>query len=268
MTRRCFFVERLEPDLGMVMLTEGEAHHMETVLRIRPGDRVEVRNGRGGAWWGVVDYLEKGKVHVRLEGETLLKRAPESHLNLTLALAYARSERMEGVVRQATELGVSRIVAFRASRSQYGLDGRQGDKRRERWARITREALCQCGRVVVPEVMLFGDMSDFLEWTAAWENEPVAEGGISGSEVGLKIVASEEELRGNLRMLHVDFPRCARLLAVVGPEGGWTEEERARFGEAGFKAVGLGPRILRFETAAATLAALIQLFWGDLGQSA
>jgi len=268
MTRRCFFVECVEPDQRMLILTEGEAHHMETVLRIRPGERVEVRNGRGRAWWGVVDTLEKGKVHVLLEDEVLRKEEPESPVDLTLALAYARSERMEGVVRQATELGVRRIVAFRAGRSQYGLDGRQSEKRRERWVRITREALCQCGRLVTPEVVPLGDISDFFEWTAAWENESVAAGRIPGSEVKLKVVASEGERQGDLRMLHLDFPRCARLLAVVGPEGGWMEGERAHFGRAGFKAVGLGPRILRFETAAAALVALIQMLWGDLGQSA
>ena len=90
------------------------------------------------------------------------------HLAVTLALAHARSDRMEWIVRQATELGVQRLVAFRSARSQYGLDGDQAEKRRERWSKIAREALCQCGRIVLPEIVFLPDVASLIESASAW----------------------------------------------------------------------------------------------------
>lgn len=257
MTRKCFFVDRIDPGEERIRLTGENAHHIENVLRSKPEDEIEVRDGRGRGWKGVITAIRSGSVEVHIRGE--MESSAESPLDLTLALAFARFDRMELVLRQATEMGVSRFVAFRARRSQYGLAGARLRKRMDRWVKITREALCQCGRTRVPEVVILSDMSEFLNLA---EDEARNAGGC------LKVAACEQEPERSLLSLKGIRPRCSRAVVAVGPEGGWHAEEVDGFGEAGFYMVRLGPRILRLETAAVALVASVQLLWGDFGSRA
>jgi 16S rRNA (uracil1498-N3)-methyltransferase len=255
MTRRCFLVEDPVPEAGVVNLADGVAHHVRHVLRLRPGERIELRDGRGNGWVGVIKDMTGQGVRVAVGEKQTVER--ESALRLTLALAFSRSERMELVLRQATEMGVHRFVAFRAERSDYHLPESQQERRMERWRKITHEALCQCGRMCLPEVLMLPDTPGLISRVAAWEP---AEG------KGLEIVAREEADRQSLSSLFARHPKCHRMLVVVGPEGGWSKGEGEQFVAAGFHAVHLGPRTLRLETAAVALVAAAQLFWGDLGQ--
>lgn len=253
MTRRCFFVEQVDPDCQLVVITGATAHHMQDVLRLPSGAEVELCDGRGNGWTGAIVKNEKGAVHVRLLSSKTLGN--ESPLDLILAMALARSDRMELVVRQATELGVARFVAYPSSRSQYSLSSAQMDKRRQRWLKIAQEAICQCGRGKLPEVHIAADFADFLRWVEANVNRDQA----------LRLAAMEGERRTSLGDVWRAFPACRQLLTVVGPEGGWSEQEWSAFTRAGFHQVHLGPRILRLETAAIALITLAQHLWGDLG---
>ncbi len=252
MTRHCFFVEQIDPDRQLVVITGAAAHHMQDVLRLPSGAEVELCDGRGNGWMGAVVKNEKGAVHIRLHNSIAL--CNESSLDLILAMALARSDRMELVLRQATELGAARFVAYPSSRSQYRLSAAQMDKRRERWLKIAREAMCQCGRGKLPEIHIAADFWDFLRW---------AEANV-GQEQALRLAAMEDERRTSLGDIWRAFPACRQLLAVVGPEGGWSEEEWSAFSRAGFHQVHLGPRILRLETAAIALVTLAQHLWGDM----
>lgn len=216
------------------------------------GDAVELRNGRGRGWKGVIVGGEKASVRVQVNQREPLRN--ESPLKLTLAMAMARSDRMDQVVRQATELGVHRVVGYRSQRSQYGLSDAQGQKRCERWLRIAREAMCQCGRMIVPEITYVPDLTAFIatQWGA----------GTPGNF--LRLLASEEEQNSALQDVWQSAPVCDAMLTVIGPEGGWTEEELEEFAANGFRTVHLGPRILRLETAAVAFVAMVQMFWGDL----
>ena len=252
MSRKCFFVDRVEPGQDFVVLDECCAHHTETVLRLKSGDPVELRDGCGNAWQGEIAQTGGGTVRVRLCERRDIE--VESRLELTLAMALARQDRMDLVVRQATELGVSRLVAFRAERSQYGLSGRQAEKRLGRWIKIAQGALCQCCRTKLPEVIYLSGVPELLAQAGLWQE---GTGGL------LKVLAREEERQQNLMGLWRQLPDSRRILAVVGPEGGWTGAEENRFVGAGFHSIHLGPRILRLETAAVTLVSLAQLLWGD-----
>lgn len=252
MTRKCFFLDQVDPGQEYVILSDQAAHHMESVLRLKAGDRVELCDGRGNAWHGVIEKVDPETIRVRLAGRRDLEK--ESPLELTLALAFARSDRMELVLRQATEMGVNRFFAFRAQRSQYGLSGNQKIKREERWQKIAREAMCQCQRTRLPQIQVVESISEFLDRTAPE---------VGSDDDSLRVLASEEEREQSLITLWHLFPKCGKILAVVGPEGGWTETEESQFTEAGFKTVHLGPRILRLETAAIALLASAQLLWGD-----
>lgn len=253
MTRKCFFIEQLDSEQEVVSLVGPTAHHLENVLRVRSGDSVELRDGRGNGWHGVVVAAGQGQVRIRLTGQQRLHN--ESSLRLTLALAFARAERMELVLRQATELGVQRFVAFRARRSQYTLSGAQKEKRLQRWIKIAREAMCQCGRMRIPEICIHSDLPEFIS------NEAKLWGQNSSC---LKLVATEREQQTDLATLRRLFERVDTIVQVIGPEGGWDEHELSQFKTADFQCVHLGPRILRLETAAVAFIAASQLLWGDL----
>ena len=197
----------------------------------------------------VVDQFQ-----VRVTGEGA-KCLGESPCEVTLALALARQDRMDLAVRQAVELGAAGIVAFRAARSQYGLSGAALEKRRERFSAIAREALSQCGRSRLPEIAILPDFSGFPAFSGAW----------AAKGEGLLLAAMEGSGGGGLPALFREHPGARRVLAVVGPEGGFTQIETGALRGAGFFAVTLGPRVLRCETAAAALLASIQMLRGDAG---
>lgn len=256
MRRKRFWVDRIDPEDERVVLTGQAAHHLVDVLRMKTGEAIELLDGKGGSWLARIESIGRQGVSVKLlaPGE----ESRESPLDLSLAMAFSRSEKMDQVVRQATELGVNRLIAFQAERSQYGLQRIDRVKKRERWQKIAREALRQCRRQREPECVLLSDVSDLLNWADQW-GQP--------SERSLKLFGWEQEDRKSLLDLRAGSPFCMQFLVVVGPEGGWSHDEAQRLGAAGFSGVHLGPRILRLETAAVVLAASIQLLWGDLGVS-
>lgn len=251
MTRRCFYVEKINPADNEVILTGQTAHHVQSVLRLRSGDVLELRDGRGSGWTGTIVGKGRDTVRVRLGEPQFLQT--ESPLRLTLAMAFARTDRMELVIRQATELGIDRFVAYRSQRSQYGLSDAQVEKRRQRWINIAREAMCQCGRMKVPEIHIVPSLLDFA--AAKQHDEAQAR--------TLCLLAVEGEQQNSLADLWQSFPECTEAIALIGPEGGWSGEEVQEFLAAGFHAVHLGPRILRLETAAVAFVALAQVLWGD-----
>jgi len=255
MAPRCFFVEHVDPNEEFLRLTKDAAYHAEAVLRLREGDSVEIRDGIGGAWEGSITRIKGRELHVKLGAECY--PGNESHLKITLALAFSRMDRMELVLRQVTEIGVYRFVSFRAQRSQYDLSGSQLSKRRERWSRIAREALCQCGRVRLPEIVFIPGVHDLIAMASSWENE---------HSPTLKILAYEDEKTQSLFSLWRFSPIYRQVIGIVGPEGGWDQGEVDLLLDAGFHPVHLGPRTLRLETAATALAASVQLLWGDLGE--
>ena len=254
MSRRRFILDAVKTGEEYVTLRGGAAHHAANVLRVRPGDAVEAGDGRGRVWKGIVTEVAEDGVRIQLMEE--IPSDIEAPVDIVLALSLSRTDRMELALRQATELGVTGFVGFRAARSQYGLSGVKADKRSERWTRIVEQALCQCGRTVAPQVLILENVTDLVKYVRIREAER--------GEV-LKVVALEGAGGVGLLSLRRFLPDCSRVVAVVGPEGGWEPSEAEQFIEAGFRPVSLGPRILRLETAATALLATIQLLWGDLG---
>jgi 16S rRNA (uracil1498-N3)-methyltransferase len=254
MTRKCFFVDEVNSGEEYATLNREATRHAESVLRLKAGDSIELRDGRGNGWMAVIAGTERQLLRVRLAQRRQIEN--ESPLELTLAMAFARSDRMELVCRQATEIGIKRFVAFRAKRSQYGLSEQQARKRVERWSKIAREALCQCGRGRLPEMGVFADVGELISASSSWRK--------TGNE-GLKVLACEGGWKQSILELKRRVPVCGHMVAVVGAEGGWTDEEIEQFGSGGYHAVHLGPRVLRLETAAVALLSSVQLLWGDFG---
>lgn len=239
MTARRLFLppERIGPGRGR--LTAEARHYLADVLRLGEGDRVEVFDGRGGSYEG---RLEAGLETIAL-GPRAAARAgfPE----IALLFALAKGEKVDLVVQKATELGAVRIFPFEAERSVVRLGREKGEERARRWGRIAAEAARQCGRSDVPEVPAPAPLAEVLG------RLPPA----------TRVLAFHP---GGGALPRIEPGTAASLAAVVGPEGGLAPAEIEVCERAGASAAGLGPRVLRAETAAIVAVALLQARYGDL----
>jgi 16S rRNA (uracil1498-N3)-methyltransferase len=221
-------------------LTEGARHYLRDVLRLAPGDPVELFDGRGTAW--------EARVEPGFEGLALSARRSEvpGGPAIHLLFALAKGDKADLVVQKATELGAARLAPFAAERSVVRLDAEKGAERAERWRRIAEEAARQCGRADVPEVVPPTSLAAAL----------------AAVPEGYRLLVLHGEGGSPLGALGLEG--APGLAAVVGPEGGLTADELATCQAAGALRAGLGPRTLRAETAAIAVVALLQGLVGDL----
>lgn len=218
--------------------------HAITVLRLKPGAPLILFDGQGGEYRAVL--REAGS---RALAE-ILAHAPverESPLDVTLLQGISRGERMDVAIQKAVELGVARILPVFTARSQVKLDARRAEKRLAHWRGVVRAACEQCGRNRLPAVAAPAPLSQVL---AALPD--TAARFVLAPEGGTSLASAA--------------PR-ARIALLVGPEGGLEADEIRAATARGFISIGLGPRVLRTETAAAAALAAMQMLWGDFRQA-
>jgi 16S rRNA (uracil1498-N3)-methyltransferase len=229
-----------------VALPEHSAHHAREVLRLGSGAGIRVFDGSGHEWDAVLDEVSRRRVSARLLHAA--RPRPESALQLVLAMAPLKGDRMELVIQKATELGVNEIwpvVTFRTDAvARPALKG----SRSERWDRVASGAAEQCGRAVVPPVAPTVTLDHLLERRFA----------------GARVVLLETP--GHTPLPSIAIEPGSPLLLLVGPAGGFELAEADALAAAGFHAASLGPRVLRAETAAVAAVAVAQAAWGDLGR--
>jgi 16S rRNA (uracil1498-N3)-methyltransferase len=228
-----------------VELPDESAHHAREVLRLRAGAAVRIFDGSGNEYDAVLDRVSRDGISVRL-GHRVETR-PESPLRLILALSPLKGDLMEVVIQKATELGVAEIRPVVTIRTDAVARPALKGTRQERWEKVARGAAEQCGRSVVPTIAPTTTL-DHL---------------IAGPAEGARIVLWEEP--GLVPLVRLPRPDPAAALVLVGPAGGWEASEIRRLEAAGFHLAGLGPRVLRSETAAIAAIAVLQAVWGDLG---
>ena len=258
--------DRIEGARGL--LGPEARRYLADVLRLAPGARVEVFDGRGGRYGA--------EIGPGFEWVTLGPRevAPAASVELSLVVALAKGEKMDLVVQKVTELGVARVLPFEGERSVVRLAPAKGEERAARWRRIAEEASRQCGRADVPEIAaptsLASALGALAPGTRVFAFHP---GGGPLDAAGAASLAAVPA--GFLRLVFhpggaplPDLPAADEgppgAAAVVGPEGGLTEAEVAACAAAGAVRAGLGPRVLRAETAAIVAVALLQARFGDL----
>ena len=249
MTRRRFFAPREAFSAAGVTLGAEEARHLRDVLRLRPGDEAFVFDGEGREYSCVVREVGRGAVTLDVR-ERVEPLRPESPLDLALCLALLKGEKFDLVVQKATELGVTRIVPVLTRRADVRLRDGGDTSRGARWRRLALEAAKQSGRARIPTVA-----------------DPVAVAALLADEehaAGARLMFAERGGRGLIEIAGEFGARPGRAAALVGPEGGWEDEEIARAREAGWAVVTLGGRTLRAETAAVAVSALLQHLFGDL----
>jgi 16S rRNA (uracil1498-N3)-methyltransferase len=222
-------------------------HYLFHVRRMRPGDRLVLFDGEGCEAEAEVKSVGARSAAIEL-GSRVAVASPRKAPRLTVILSLIKGERMDYCLTKLVELGVGRIVPLQSERSVVRLDGERAEKRRERFRAQVRAAVQQCRAMQVPVVDPICSLPQALALTA---------------QVELKLVFWEGARAVPLRSL-VPEPPPADVAMLVGPEGGFSAGEVETVTAAGFHAVGLGPRILRADTAAVAAAAIIAYTLGEV----
>lgn len=236
---------------GNATLEGAELDHMKTVLRLKPGQSVILFDDHG--WEHLARIRSYGDRSAELDILKSYRPDRESSLEITLAQAVGKGEKVDWVVEKATELGVQAIVPYFSTYTVPQLDAEKADKRRLRWERIALSAVKQSERTRIPEIHEPCEFRELIQrpWTAE-----------------LKLLFCPGDFNAGIHGIKGDRPQAASALLVIGPEGGLTSEEILEAERHAFRTVSLGKRILRTETAALAAVAAVQLLWGDLGGGA
>lgn len=240
---RLFVADKLSQG-SELQLGEEPARYLGRVLRLHGGEVIHVFNGDDGEWSATVDRI--GKSSATLLVRDHVANTAESRLKVHLVQGISRGERMDFVAQKATELGVKRITPVLTAHGVVKLDSKRAEKRRGHWQRVTESACEQSGRIRPPLVDAPLPLNDWF-------------GGIrdrGATEIILRPGATTS-------LADISAPQI-KLCLLVGPEGGFSEQEYDNADVAGFTAVSLGPRTLRTETAAVAAIAIAQSRWGDL----
>ncbi len=219
------------------------AHHAHRVLRLRVNDPVQVFDGEGNVLDAKISEINDRCVLLH-ELQTCMAGV-EHPLRITLAQAMCSSEKMDWVVQKATELGAAEIQPVQTQRSVAKLSNERAEKRTAHWRSIAIAACEQCGRNVLPQIYTPLELSS---WLAQMRGNAHA-----------KFILQPE----GSTALHKQPQPQGSVTLLIGPEGGFSEDETKMAHLTGFTPIRLGKRVLRTETAAMAGIAALQILWGD-----
>lgn len=216
---------------GNTLVLREDAHHITHVLRHVEGDLLEVCDGAGFDYDCVITDAGDPVV-CDIVGKK--RSAVEPGIELTLVQGLPKADKMEWIIQKNTELGVSRFIPLSCERSLIKLDPKKKNQKEDRWQKIALSGAKQSGRGLIPTVEEAFTLTRFLSTVSAYDSV---------------IVLYEDEKSVSLREVLSAIPEAKKLALLIGPEGGWAPEEIEKMRAAGVKTAGLGPRILRTETA-------------------
>ncbi len=237
MSSRRFFLSEPPADSNAVLVGE-EAHHLAHVLRAEPGRIVELIDGSGKAWRGVVRQVFADRVVLEklelLQGDSLSVR-------VGLVQSLCKADKLEWILQKTTELGASDIYLLEADRSVMKVAKDKIENKMDRWQKIILAAAKQSRRSILPVL-----------------HPPAKAAAVSeAAQADLRIILSENERSSTLKNILRESGWKSAVFCI-GPEGGWTNREEEIFSKAGFRPASLGSAILRTETAAIVATALLK----------
>ena len=221
-------------------LAPDAAQHVSRALRLKAGDAITVFDGRGGEYDAALTRVDRDRVDVKVAAWR--EKGRESRLAIGLVQGLPEADKMDWIVQKSVELGVAWIQPVVCERSVVRLSGERAERREAHWRRVAIAACEQSGLDRIPEVR---PTLAFVQWLAA---RGAAPGWILSP--GGPAIASQPAPAGTTELL-------------VGPEGGLADGERELAESRGFIPVGLGPRVLRTETASLAALAAMHALWGD-----
>lgn len=245
-----FFVTPESVSGNMVLIDKEQSHHILKVLRLKSGDQVELFDGQGHVFSGILSRQENGGVLAEIQNKVYHTNEPA--VRVVLAQGIARGEKMDYLIQKAVEIGVSAIVPFVSERTVVVLDQNKSQRKNDRWKKIAREACKQSKRNIIPEI------SPVILWPQL----------LTSLQDKRAVILYEEEENIRLREIlagYKDDLKTRSITIIVGPEGGFTPDEIQMAKDRNISVAGLGSRILRTETAGLAAASIILYEGGDLG---
>jgi 16S rRNA (uracil1498-N3)-methyltransferase len=237
------------PDTGLDVVLRGPSRrYVRNVLRMGRGDSLVLFDGSGMEYPARIIDATTRNVTIRILGKH--PGRSESPIHIRVGMGLLKANKMDLVIQKISELGVQEVCPVAARRAVPDLDPDRAEQRRERWQTIAREASRQSGRCAVADV---GQVSSLDEFVGRSE------------DADLSLLFTTEATRPLDELAVQQDIRPGRVLLLVGPEGGFSAEEEQIAQGRGFLPVGLGPRVLRAETAAILAVGLVQYAFGDLG---
>lgn len=229
-----------------IILNLEETRHLRDVLRLHAGGEIRVFDGTGREFLCRIETIEKKQTNLEILAE-IEPTAPESALDLILAIALLKGEKFDLVVQKACEIGVKTVVPLITKRADIKLkDASEAEKKLERWRRIVLESAKQCGRARLMQII-----------------EPIAfQSFIEKSDDSFLIFS--ERAGQSLRDFVFKNQQLSKVTAIIGAEGGWDDAELEAAHARNIKILTLGGRILRAETAGIAIPAILQNLFGDL----
>lgn len=244
-----FFVPPENFESCQAVITGDDVKHIYKVLRLTRGEKISINNLNGKEFIGEISDISKEKVTVKiLEMQDTIS---ESSIDIHLYQGMPKASKMDGIVQKGTELGVNRIIPLWTKRVISRREEASKSKA-DRWRKIAVEACKQCKRSKIPQIEQGIDMK---ELSLRLKNYDLIIVPYENSE-NFGIKSLKEKLKGK---------EIKNIAIVIGPEGGFEEDEIKRLRALGGEIVTLGKRILRTETAGIITSAVIQYEFGDLG---
>ena len=245
---RRFYVSPEKAHSDPLEITGSEARHIFRVLRLSKGDSVELFDGTGTFYRARILSFSNDRVQLNIVGS--FKGRTESPVQITLAQGFLKERKMEKLIRPLTELGIFCWMPFYATRSVPTMKENRLQKKRTRWEAIALESVKQCKRGQILRIETAASFSEVMK---------------ASKKTELRLLFYEEKAKG----FETPVSPSAKpdsIMVVIGPEGGFSVEEVQEARANGFFTVGLGPRILRAQTAAVVACTLVQYLYGDMGK--
>ncbi|MEX3953911.1 16S rRNA (uracil(1498)-N(3))-methyltransferase [Paraburkholderia sp. EG287B] len=241
-----FFVGNALQSDEVVTLPDEVTRHVQ-VLRLQPGDSIVLFDGLGGEYSAEIVGMERRDTQVRIGPHRDVEAEPP--YRITLAQGIAGNDKMDWLIEKAVELGATNFVPLTAARSVVRLSGERAVRRQAHWQRIVQASCEQCGRNRLPDVAPARDIAAWLDSLAKHPGEDE-----------LRLLLSP---RANVAFSTLPVePPAGAVTVLIGPEGGLSSQEEEAALDHGFLAVGLGPRVLRTETAGIAVLAALAARWG------
>ena len=246
---RYFFIEPAALLKPTVVIEGSEVRHMRSVLRLRPGDAIRLFDGEGFEYEAMIRRFVADRVELKI-----IQKFPgtkESPVQIAVAQALLKEKKMDRLLRHLCELGLTHWIPFTSERSIPKPGATRMPARVERWKKIIKESAKQCRRARLPEINRTLALEEVLDY---------------GQACDLMVVFYENEPASlNSIMSQAAQPPPRKILMIMGPEGGFSDQELTKVKTAGCLVAGLGPRILRAETATIAAITLVQSLFGDMG---
>lgn len=243
-----FFVTPDNINQSKAIITGDDVKHIYKVLRLKLGDEIVINDSNGNEYLGSIENISKTSVEVSIIKKIL--QESESPVKITLFQGLPKSSKMDYIVQKGTEIGINEVVPIITAR--VVVKSELGEyKKTDRWQRIALEACKQCKRSTIPKISAPIEFDKLLEQLKTFDT--------------IVVPYENEEGLGIKKMVSGLKYKVENIAVIIGPEGGFEENEINALSQMGAHIITLGPRILRTETAGIVCSTILEYELGDMG---